>query len=779
MKKLALATLGLLGVVSQTLFAEEQIPVDLGEVEVVDISPIPGSYISAEKIPANIQTISAEQLKKSQSISLGDYMNRNLGSVHVNEAQNNPLQPDISYRGFTASPLMGLPQGLSTYINGVRFNEPFGDTVNWDLIPQGAIESMALFPGSNPVYGLNTLGGAISVKTKTGFTAPGHQLEVYGGSWDRHSEELTSGWNNGTWGYFLDVHNFAENGWRNYSPSTAKQILGTLSWQNDRANLDLTLAANDNDLRGNGPSPVQLLAQDRKAIFTQYDQTVTRMFFAELAGSYALNDNIELSGNAYFRQNRVYTFNGDNSDYDSCVKPSNIGLLCSDPGATEKVVIDTNKNAVNYDPNVVGATNNTSATQMRSQGGTLQAVFNQALFGHDNILTVGSNYDFNSVHYGADTELGTLTDTRGTTHSGIFVDESKVRLHTDTSTVGVYLTDSFSITDKLTATIGGRYNYSHINMVDNYIDIDNPEKNLNGSHTFERLNPSAGLTYQVLKNLGVYGSYSESTRMPTPMELSCADPTAPCKLPNAFLSDPPLQQVVAKTWEAGVRGDLNHFMPTQGDLKWNLGFFHTINHNDIIFRRDASSNIMSQGYFSNVGQTRRYGLETGASANVPQLFSAIDDWHFSTNYTYLNARFEDGFDNPNPLDPEKNARVNAGDRIPGIPEHIFKASIGVDLWKKLSLGINGTYSGNRVFRGDESNITPKLGGYVLFNATTEYKFNKHFALFGKLDNIFDTHYNSFGVYGQAQEVLGTAYNDGRFVSPGAPRAGWIGVRLSL
>ncbi|WP_394753018.1 TonB-dependent receptor [Crenothrix sp.] len=784
MKKWVCLAFGLLGLISRTgIAATEQTPVDLGEVEVVGITPIPGSFISAEKIPANTQTISSKQLQKAQTISLADYMNRYLGSVHVNEAQNNPLQPDISYRGFVASPLMGLPQGLSTYVNGVRFNEPFGDTVNWDLIPQGAIDTMALFPGSNPVYGLNTLGGAISIRTKTGFSAPGHQLEVYGGSWDRHSEELTSGWNNGTWGYFLDVHNFAENGWRNFSPSTAKQILGTLSWQNDKGNLDLTVAANDNDLRGNGPAPVQLLAQNRKAIFTQYDQTITRMFFSELAGSYALSDNIELSGNAYFRQNRVHTFNGDNSDYSEC--PEQPGFICDDDNNRLQ---DANGNDIasknlvtGNPPGIIGATNNTSATQMRSQGGTLQTVFNQALFGHENTLTVGSNYDFSNVHYGADTELGTLTKTRGTTQNGIFVDESKVRLHTNTSTVGVYLTDSFSITDKLTATIGGRYNYSHISMADKYISqySGDPKKNLNGSHTFERLNPSAGLTYQVLKNLGVYGSYSESTRMPTPMELSCADPEDMCKLPNAFLSDPPLDQVVAKTWEAGIRGDLNRFIPNQGDLKWNLGFFHTINHNDIIFRHDASrSNILSEGYFDNVGKARRYGIETGATANMPQLFTAID-WHFSSNYTYLNARFQDGFDNPNPLDPEKNTPVNSGDRIPGIPEHIFKASIGVDLWKKLSLGINGTYSGGRVFRGDESNITPKLGGYLLFNATAEYKLNKHFALFGKLDNIFDTHYNSFGVYGQAQAVLGSAYNDGRFVSPGAPRAGWIGIRLNI
>jgi iron complex outermembrane recepter protein len=542
--------------VNGTVLAGEQESVELETVEVVGVTPLQGSGVSADKIAANVQTVDANQLTKAQTISLSDYINRYLGSVSVNEAQNNPLQPDIYYRGFVASPLLGLPQGLSTYVNGVRFNEPFGDSVNWDLIPQGAIDNMALYPGSNPVYGLNSLGGSISIKTKTGFSAPHHQIEVYGGSWDRHSEELTMGGNNGTWGYFLDLHHFEEEGWRPFSPSKADQAFGTLSWRGDRGSLDLTLGGNDNKLRGNGAAPVQLQAIDRKAVFTHPDQTITRMFFSELEGSYDLSDDIQLSGNAYFRQNRIKTFNGDDSDFDECEDDDS--LLCNEEG---EVAGDINGNTVAASDDVVGATNNTSATQMRSRGGTLQATFNQDWFKHQNNLVVGVSYDYANVHFASDTELARLTDDRGTVGSGIFVDESKTRLHTNTSTVGVFLTDSFSITDKLTATVGGRYNYSHINMADQY--INDPEKNLNGSHTFERLNPSAGLTYQALDNLNVYGSYSESSRIPTPMELSCADPEAPCRLPNAFVADPPLQQVVAKTWETGVRGDLNRFIPTK------------------------------------------------------------------------------------------------------------------------------------------------------------------------------------------------------------------------
>lgn len=769
MKKLTCTILGLSLTAAGAVSAKDK-PLDLGIIDVVGVTPLQGSQVAASKIPANIQTVSSEQLEKSQSITLADYINRYLGSVHINEAQNNPLQPDVSYRGFVASPLLGVPQGLSTYVNGVRFNEAFGDTVNWDLIPQGAIDSMALYPGSNPVYGLNSLGGAISIKTKTGFSAPKHEFEAYGGSWDRQSEELSSGWNNGTWGYFVDLHHFKENGWRDFSPTKADQVFGTLSWRGDKGSLDLTLGGNDNNMKGNGAAPIQLQQQNRAAVFTHPDQTTTRMFFSELAGSYDLTDDVEVSGNAYFRQNRITTFNGDNSNYAAC--DADPTLLCDQAAA---IVNDINGNQVLADNSLLGATNNTSQTQMRSRGGTLQTAFAQDLFKHKNNLTVGTSYDYAETHFGSDTELGSLTDTRGTTQSGVLVNDSRVRLHTDTSTAGVFLTDSFSITDALTATIAGRYNYIHVNMDDQY--IKDPLKTLNGSHTFERLNPSAGLTYQIRDNLNVYGSYSESTRAPTPMELSCADPTAPCKLPNSFVSDPPLQQVVAKTWEGGFRGDLDKLLG-KGDLKWNLGYFNTINHDDIIFRRDATSGIISQGYFSNVGKTRRYGIEAGTTVNYPQLFSKIDDWHFSTNYTYLNARFLDGFDIRNPLDRTQAMTVVSGNRIPGIPEHIYKATVGVDLWKRVSLGIDGIYSGNKYFRGDEANSTAPLAGYWVFNTTAEYKVTKNFAVFGKVNNIFDKNYNSFGVYGQASDVL-PGFDDGRFVSPGAPRAGWIGVRLSM
>lgn len=755
--------------------AAEQATTTLQEMQVIGVTPI-GGGIAKDKIPTNVQSVDAEALRQAQSISLADYMNRFLGSVHINEAQSNPLQPDVSYRGFTASPLLGLPQGLSVYLNGVRFNEPFGDTVNWDLISQGAIDTMTLQPGSNPVYGLNTLGGSIVMKTKTGFSAPGHSFEAYGGSFERHSEELSSGWNNGEFGYFINLHNFAERGWRDHSRSWARQGLLSLNWRHDRGGLDLTLAANDSDLRGNGAVPEQLFAQHREAVFTHPDQTKTRMFFAELSGDYDVTDQITLSGNAYFRRNRIRTFNGDDSDFEECEDPGNVPFLCEEDDDDEEIVVDVNGRQVVASSAVEGATNNTSYTNQKSQGFNLQGLFSHDLFGRENQLIIGGSFEFAEVSFESDTELGRLTADRGTRGSGILIEEARVRLDTTTETWSLFFTDSFSVTDKLTLTVAGRYNHTEIELINKHIGPDGDK--LSGTHVFDRFNPSAGLTYQIFDNLGFYGSYSESSRVPTPMELSCADPDDPCRLPNAFVSDPPLEMVVAKTWEGGFRGNFNNFFE-QLDLQWNAGFFHTINHDDIIFHRGGDS--ISEGFFSNVGKTRRYGVETGLSTTYRRLFSAIDDWHFSANYTYINARYLDSFRIQNPLDASdpNGVRVRKGSQIPGIPEHLFKATIGVDLWQRWYLGIDTIYSGDQFFRGDEANVTEPLGGYWVFNFRTEFKVNEHFSIFGRVENLADKRYSTFGVYGEADEVLGSRYTNNRFISPGAPRSGWIGVRFTL
>lgn len=742
----------------------------LEAIEVIAVTPLQFSGIDINKIPAHVQTVSAEQMQESQALSIADHMNRYLGSVNVNDAQNNPLQPDIQYRGFSASPLMGLPQGLATYVNGVRFNEPFGDMVQWDLIPSGAIENMALQPASNPAFGLNALGGSININTKTGFSAPGHSFEAQGGSWDRHSEELTSGWNNGTWGYFFDAKYFNEKGWRAASPTEAKQGFGTLSWRGVKSSLDLNIAGTDNTLRGNGALPQEMLAYGRDQIFTHPDITRNRMMLVSLDGDTWLNDHNQLSSTVYYRRNKISTYNGDGTEFTDCGVGADQGLLCDAEGGTPLVdVNDTAFSSTGTDSGTI----NTSSTLQQSFGFALQNAFDHKILGRDNRLIGGASFDHGNARYHADSEVGALTADRGVAGSGILLQDSRVRLTTETDHYGVFLTDTYNLLDKLDVTVSGRYNQSHVKLRDHYEDA------LNGTHSFDRFNPAAGLTYAFMPELTYYGNYSESSRIPTPMELSCADPEAPCKLPNAFVSDPHLKQVVANTWETGFRGRLNNLL--NGHMDWNLGFFHTINNNDIIFQSTGGV-AANTGYFANVGQTQRQGIELGLSGKF------YDRWRWSSNYSYIDATFQTPFLSHSPNNPAANAdgdiQVDVGDRIPGIPAHQYKFSSDYDILTQWTLGFDMNYNSSQALRGDEANLTSKLPAFVVFNLRSEYRFNQHVTLFGRVNNLFDREYANFGTWGNTGGVLdGVNANlsdqNSRFVGVGAPRAAWIGIRLTM
>jgi len=215
----------------------------LPAVEVIANTPLPGIGQPRSEIAAPVQSARSRDIARSGALELGDFMNRTLGSVHVNEMQGNPFQMDVNYRGYTASPLLGTPQGLSVYMDGVRMNQPFGDVVSWDLIPRSAISSMSLMPGSNPLFGLNTLGGALSVQTKDGKSDPGTSLQVTAGSNARRAVEFEhGGFNDKGLNWYVNGNLFKERGWRDDSPTDVRQLFSKLGWRSGATDLKLTLA---------------------------------------------------------------------------------------------------------------------------------------------------------------------------------------------------------------------------------------------------------------------------------------------------------------------------------------------------------------------------------------------------------------------------------------------------------------------------------------------------------------------------------------------------------
>ena len=777
--------------ISQLAIAQpQQAEIYLDDINIVASTPLHGVGLDKNKLPYPVQTAGSEAIEQSQSLDLSDYMARHLGSVHINQAQNNPLQADVQYRGFTASPLLGNSQGLSTYMNGVRINEPFGDAVNWDVIPQSAIADINLIAGSNPLFGLNTLGGALSIKTKNGFSHPGHSAQAYGGSFNRRAGEFESGNNDGKHSYYITGNWFKEDGWRDHSESEAKQLFTSFGWRSKHSELELNLAAANTDLNGNGSSPLELLKQDREAVFTYPDNTQNELRMASLLANHWLSDSIQLSGSAYFRRNNRTTFNGDGADYgvidafdglgngldedgDTIITSAECAGSCTTGDLTEdgEKVEDQYGNNINpgLDDDEL-AVNNRSKTEQDGLGFSTQLTFLNELFGHENQLITGLSFDDANIDYRFKTEISEFTPDRGTTASDIIDADSLVKADVKSRTSSLFFMNNFSISDALSITLAGRYNYSRIRIDGTSGDSPVVPAGESNTHSFIRFNPSAGLTYEFNPLVSSYFSYSESSRMPTPAELTCHDQTNPCALPNSFLSDPPLDMVVAKTVEMGVRGLYQH-------INWHLGLFQTINHDDIYFLPTEEGPGLSPGYFANIGKTRRRGLELSLAADYQQ-------WRWFFNYSWIQAQFRQDFivsavNNPAAISAGVDElTVHSGDNIPSIPQHTAKLGADWSVNDKISLGFDATYNSSQYFRGDEANESSQVGSYGLVNVHARYNINKAIEVFARIDNLLDREYETFGLYGEADEAPGfSSFDDSRFYGASAPRSGWLGVKL--
>lgn len=762
--------------------------INLKKIDVISTTPLQGVGLTLDKIPASVQLVKGEDLKNQQSLTIADFMTQNLLGVSVNDTQNNPFQPDILFRGFTASPLLGTPQGLSVFVDGVRVNEPFGDVVNWDLIPANAIAGMSLIPGSNPVFGLNTLGGAISVQTKSGRTHQGGAVEALGGSWGRKavSGEYGGVSKDGSVDYFFSATSFREDGWRNASETDVRQAFGKIGWQNETTKMDLSYTGADNDMIGNGLIQGDLMSSlGRKAINTSPDQTKNTMSFLNFNGSHWLNDDTMLSANAYYRQSNRKTLNGDiNDDYDNTITGG------STVAGANALCIASETDPDVLEANCSGAKNR-SNTKQKSYGMTAQLAFNQDLATKKNQLIVGAGYEQSKIKFSQTTEFGLLNIARSVDGLGVFSPDAAVQLNGKTDTWSMFATDTLSLNEFWHATLSGRYNHVKVDNQDQLVAASQPDT-LTGTHTFSRLNPALGLNFTPTKDLTVYGTYNEGARAPTSMELGCANPAFPCKLPNAMAGDPPLKQVVAKTFEAGLRGNLSE------NLRWSFAAYRTENHDDIQFLTSSAVSASNAGYFSNVGKTRRVGLDTSLIGNV-------GDFSWSAGYSFVNATYQSEFDLLNQVNSASTTNttnndvisVRKGDRLANIPQHQVKLRLQYEVTSNWSIGSNVTMFSNRFMRGNENNShtensgnadfyqgSGKIAGYTVVNLDTKYNLGKGWSVFGKASNIFDQKYSNGGMLGESflnasnGSFTGTQ-SPAAYYMPGAPRAGWIGARFEF
>jgi iron complex outermembrane recepter protein len=740
--------------------------ITLPMIEVIGTSPLLGSGIDRDKVPANTRSLSDRDLVHPPDLATS--LDQRNASISINGVQDSPFQPDIQYRGFDASPLIGTPAGLAVYQNGVRVNEAFGDTVNWDLVPEFAINRLNLISGS-PIFGLNALGGALAIEMKDGFNFQGGQAELSGGSFGRREGVLEYGVKSGNVASYLGGRGLFEDGWRNHSPSSIHQLYGDLGARNDTGSLHLSVAAASNLINAIGPTPADLLAQSRSAIFTTPQSTRNDLAFLTLTGSHKLAAALSLDGNVYYRHFRQRIANGNTSQAQACDPGVAPGFLCF--GVTTTPLIGQNglqvPNFLNgLDPGEIDRT----STDADGLGGSLQVTSTAPLFGHGNHFLAGGSLDHGNVEFRASSEIGAIERNSALLvgGSGTIIDQpdgtlAPVNLNTTNSYYGLYATDTFDVDDRLAVTLSGRYNLAFVRLT----DLSGTA--LDGDHRFGRFNPAAGATYKLRANLTAYAGYSEANRAPTPGELGCADPNRPCVLDAFVVSDPALKQVVARTVETGLRGSFAGIEESDR-FAWNLGLFRTDSQDDIL---NVPSSISGFGFFKNVGGTRRQGIEAGLNYRSEKWLAYLD-------YSLIDATFRNTFVLASPGNPFADANgdiaVRPGDHLPAVPQHRLKFGLQYWVTPRWKIGSDVIVASDQYLRGDEANQNPKVAGYAIVNLSSSVSINEHVEIFGRVNNLFETRYETFGIVFDPGTIPSLGLTTPRSLSPGAPLAAFIGVR---
>ncbi len=749
----------------------------LETIEVIATQPLPGLGLSLDRATANVQGLGEASIKRGAGQSLPDILNTSLPSVSLHGVLGNQFQPDLSYRGFTASPLLGTPQGIGVFVDGMRLNEPFGDVVNWDLIPQIAISGVQLIPGSNPLFGLNTLGGALVMRTKSGDTNPGVNASAGTGSYNARSIEAELGNKHDRHAWYVAGSAYAEDGWRQFSQSRISQAFAKYSFRGEQTDLDFSFAAADNRLYGNGYIPLGLLKiVPWNAVYTNFDKTNNVSQAISLIAKHDLDARSVLTAQSFYRRNRQDTLNRDVNQ-----------------------IRDGRFNVVPYeeDPQrAQSASSNQGHTKQGVVGLSLQWVYR---FTNGPNMTLGASLDAGHAAYRRSYALGEFTANRGVESTLPTVDSVDLAGHTVTQSAYTNWQIPLGAYWQMTAT--ARFNDTRVKTRDRLVPaLPPPAKGLDNDFRYRILNPALGLSYSAKPGWSAYTSISQGSRAPNPVELACADREAPCLLPNAMASDPYLRAVITGTAEVGLRG----LIPAPGSAaRWYASWYRADNRDDILFVSSGNG----AGYFTNFGKTRRQGVEVGAAGKSRPAEGSVLDW--GASYARNDAKFQSRAvllsENNSSRGSVAGLRDNEievlpGDRVPGIPLHQFKFWGELALPAALKIGLELTAVSSEIARGNENNRhragiftnlygqtqTYRAGGSVpgraVLNFNAGWQASRQWELFVRVNNLFDQRYFSAAVLGNNAFPAGSfernpdLWQRDLFAAPGAVRTVFAGLR---
>jgi iron complex outermembrane recepter protein len=697
---------------------------ELPPIEVVgSIQPNAGPTIGSG-VPARVTTLGAEDVDAYEPRVLSDAV-RQVAGFSTYDDLGSPYKLNISSRGFYSSPVVGLPQGVAVFLDGVRMNEPEASQVNFDLLPMDHIQRIEVLSGNGSLLGRNALGGAINLVTTRGTGPTRGNLELSGGSFGAfRGEANVSGLTSGGFDWYAGGNYNREDGWRDVTD--AEEYSGFLSAGKlgERNGLRFQGLYADSRVRSAGSLPETIFSSSPDSNLSANDYEDLWAIQGAVQGYQQIGSG-RASATVYARRHRAERFNANQPE----------------------------------DPDVFGISYNTSFGYTADYRWV-------TLLDDDLALNVRGGVD------------GSITQV----DIDIFADSVKFggdRVLTTQVRSPLWDIAPFLMADltkgAVTLSAGARYDYVRIPF-ENLVD---PTQDTVG--VYEQVNPRLGLSVAVAPGASVFASWGKSFRAPAVIENACADPESPCPLPFALGDDPPLDPVKAATVEAG-------FSYATGNVAIDGSVYHMDVSNDIFltpYGGEEPSGSTIDGYFINLDETRRIGVELGAAYRFPAGHSVY------LNYAFTRATFESEAEifsirsieeeegeeepviNPFPTDNE----VTAGDRLPLVPDHLLKGGATARIGRYFYVGADARYTGKQWLRGDEANVTSQLDDYIVTDARIGVEFDR-WEVSGVVTNLFQDRYASFGTFNINQgNPAGPTVE--RFLSPGAERMFRLIVRTSL
>ena len=526
---------------------ERDAPPRLPEIRVTP--PLVPGALPPSSTPSRVDTLTGPEIRRDAPAVLPEALERFPG-VTLQSEQGNRLQPNLSLRGFTISPVTGLPPGLSVFLDGVRLNEPTVEEVNFDLIPLEDVERVDVIRGPSVLFGRNTLGGAINMVTRRGKEVREIVPEVAAGSFGRRDYRLRLGGSARPLDYALSLTESLEDGFRDFTSARVSRVFTKLGVTEDGTDATLSYQYSQDRIKQAGSLPEREARNHPRRNFTAGDFFEPELHQAILNGEQQIGERLTLTGNAFVRALDAEQFNMNQL-----------------------------------------APNSRLLNRTLSSGGAAQVAHDGVLAGRRNVLVAGVEY------------------TRHDVRSRTFEESSDSReLQADLTdlqdAVGVWLQDSLTLVrdlfvpgSTLVLTVAGRWDYLRHDIDDR---LGGPS---GGVHEFNRFNPRAGVNLNLSERLRLYASYGEGFRAPAFLELTCAGPGAVCPgLQVGVAPDPPLRAVTARSYEVGAQAR---------PLAWldvALSGFRTDVGDDIFSVAPTGTTGV---FFQNIGSTRREGVELG------------------------------------------------------------------------------------------------------------------------------------------------------------------------